>query len=151
MKSVIKLLFLFVVFTSVLTACSKEQKIENKLVRGSGKWNIRKLNKSSNSNYIGEYLDAGSFEFHKDRTIVKILNLWPKTTTETGAWINDEDKITVTWSDGKTTVFYITRDPKKDKMTLYETYTVTTFTGWGGPGSHTTTKYVYDYYLERAH
>ncbi len=143
MKSVIKLLFLFVVFTSVLTACSKAQRIENKLVRGSGKWNIRKLNTI--------HLDAGSFEFNKDKTIVKILNLWPKTTTQTGTWINDEDKITVTWSDGKTTIFYITRDPKKDKMTLYETYYVTTFTGWGGPGSHTTTKYVYDYYLERAH
>ncbi len=150
MKSVIKLLFLFVVFTPVLTACSKEQKIENKLVRGSGKWNIRKLNKSSTSNYTVEHLDAGSFEFHKDRTIIKTLNLWPETTVESGTWINDEDRVAVTWSDGRTTVLYITKGPKKNKVTLYESYTVTTFTGWGGPGSYTTTEYSSNYDLERA-
>lgn len=141
MKSVTKIMLFLSVFAIGLASCSKEQKIENQLVKGSGKWNIR--------NFNGK-LDAGSFEFHKDRTIIKTLNLWPETTVVNGTWINDKDRIAVTWSDGKTTVFYITKGPKKNKVTLYETYTVTTFTGWGGPGSHTTTEYSSNYDLERA-
>lgn len=156
MKNLTKLLLLLAVFAFGLTACSKEEKIENQLERGSGKWNIRRLNyretTASTSGSSGtDYLDVGSFEFNKDKTILKTLNLWQKTTVTTGTWVNDEDKITVTWSDGKTTTLLIQKDPKKGKMTLYESYTTTYFSGSGGPGSYSVTKYEYTYYLERAH
>lgn len=149
MKSVIKLLFLFVVFTPVLTACSKEQKIENKLVRGSGKWNIRKLNKSSTSNYTVEHLDAGSFEFHKDKTIIKTINL-STTKVDTGIWSNNENQIHVTWSDGKKTTFDVKKEVKRNLMTLTESYPVITTTNYGTSGSSQLTSTVMNrYYLER--
>lgn len=154
MKKIAKLLLLFAVFTFGLTACSKEKKMEHKLERGSGKWNIKKLNDKVTTSWElhgGDHLDVGSFEFKKDKTIVKTFGFSQEKTVTTGTWVNDENKITVIWSDGKTNTLFITKkDSKKGKMTLYESYTNTYFSGVG-PGSWTVTTYEYTYYLERAH
>jgi hypothetical protein len=153
MKNIARLLFLFAVFSFGLTACSKEKKMENQLERGSGKWNIRRLyyeELTASTEGGKDHLDVGSFEFNKDKTIVKTFDFNQTKTITTGTWVTDEYKITITWSDGKTSTLHISKAPKKGKMTLYESYTISSSSGWG-PGSWSETTYEYTYYLERAH
>jgi hypothetical protein len=146
MKSVAKILLLLIVVANGLASCSKEQRMENKLVKGSGVWNIR------NAIYNGgpDNPDAGTFEFHKDKTIIKTINLWSTTAVDTGTWSNSEDKIHVTWSDGKKIAFDIKKEFKKNEMTLTESYPVITVINDGAGASHQITSTVMNrYYLER--
>ena len=147
MKSVAKILLLLIVVANGLASCSKEQRMENKLIKGSGVWNIR------NAIYNGgpDNPDAGSFEFHKDKTIIKTINLWSTTTVDTGTWGNSEDKINVTWSDGKKITFDVKKEVKKNEMTLTESYPVITTINDGSGSSYQITSTVINrYYLERA-
>lgn len=154
MKNILKLMLLLTVFAVGLSACSKEKKIENQLKRGSGKWNIKRLDYSESGtgglDNNETTWDVGSFEFNKDKTIVKTIYIAPNTTVTTGTWINDEDKITVSWSDGKTDILWIEEDPKKCKMRLYESHTTYYISGSGGSGSSPSITLKYIYYLERA-
>lgn len=146
MKSVAKILLLLIVIATGLVSCSKEQRMENKLVKGSGVWNIR------NAIYNGgpDNPDAGSFEFHKDKTVIKTINLWSTTTVDTGTWSNSTDKINVTWSNGKKIAFDVKKENKKNEMTLTESYPViTTINDGSGYSSQTTSTVMNRYYLER--
>ncbi len=153
MKNITKLMLLLTVFAVGLSACSKEKKIENQLKRGSGKWNIKRLDYSASSTGGSDHnettWDVGSFEFNKDKTIVKTIYIDPNTTVTTGTWINDKDKITVFWSDGKTDMLWIGEDSKKCKMRLYESHTTYYTSGLGGSGSSPSSTLKYTYYLER--
>lgn len=154
MRNTFKLVLSFAIVTMGLAACTKEKQIENRLEKGSGKWNIRTLNYTQRSSTGGvsqkDYLDAGSFEFNKNGTIVKILDYDQTKTTMTGNWSNDENVIHATWSDGSATVFTITKNPKKGKAEIYESNTETYSNGWGGPGSTSSIEHQYTYSLERA-
>ena len=144
MKSIAKILLLLIIANG-LASCSKKQRMENKLVKGSGVWNIR------NAIYNGgqDNLDAGSFEFHKDKTIIKTINL-STTKVDTGIWSNNENQIHVTWSDGKKTTFDVKKEVKRNLMTLTESYPVITTTNYGTSGSSQLTSTVMNrYYLER--
>lgn len=124
MKKIAKILFLFAILSVILTACSKEKKIERALIKKDGKWTItsvdykyyvtNELQASSN------FPNAGTIEFNKKGSFVMTVTLSGSPQNVGGTWTNSKDNITLI-ANGETTVLKITNGPKKDKMTLMET------------------------------
>jgi len=67
LKSKYFILVLLLVFTTALTSCNKQKRIEKNLWKGSGIWKIEYFVETANSNSIA-YLDCGIFTFNEDGT-----------------------------------------------------------------------------------
>lgn len=120
MKSVLKLTAFVLLTAMVSSACSKERRIERRLSRKTGKWNIEKYEaKYYEDGYLtGEeaYSNAGYFTFDEDGTVVQVLTINGDSYTSAGTWSNSKDEITF-MEDGYATVWKITEDSRKE-MTL---------------------------------
>ncbi|WP_343748582.1 hypothetical protein [Fluviicola sp.] len=124
MRKIAKVLFLLSVLTVVLSACSKEKRIEHWLVRKDGKWDVTSIDYKY---YVNNTLqssanipNAGNIVFDKKGSVVMTLVLNGSPETSSGTWTNTKDQITMMFN-GEASVFKILDKPKKDKMTIQTT------------------------------
>lgn len=111
----------FVLVAGLLTvSCSKEKRIERKLTRKSGKWNIEKYENEFYENGImqEQYVmtNAGNFVFDDDGTVTETYIESGSTYTYAGTWSNTEDKLTII-EDGDAIVWTI-KEFDKHEMEL---------------------------------
>jgi hypothetical protein len=128
MKKAIKITSLFLILVLITAACSKEKRIERRLPRKSGKWNIESYNETDYENgsqvYSETYSNVGNFVFDDDGTVVETYIDGGQTYVYSGSWSNTEDKLTIV-EDGDAIVYDI-EDFSRKEMTLVYTdqYTI---------------------------
>lgn len=132
---------LLIVFIG-LSSCSKDKRIERRLARKDGKWNITSM---TYQYYIGNtlmdseaYTNAGSFVFNDNGSVIYNYSYDGDSGSEGGTWTNTEDDVTMIF-DGEVVVMKIDDESKK-KMTL----------NWTEEYPSTGEKETYIYNLERA-
>ena len=117
MKSFFSPLSIFVILFIVLSGCSKDKRIENRLSSGSGKWNIELYTESSYTNntldYSDSYANAGNMVFDDNGTLIWTFILDGFTDVYGGSWSNSKDDITII-VDGEGLVFKIKEYSRKE-------------------------------------
>lgn len=120
MKS-LKLITSILLVAFVLNSCSKEKKIENRLTKNSGKWEIKiyTYNGYLDDNLENSYSinDVGAFTFNDDGSYNQTLSFNGSTISIMGKWSNSASEIILTDSEGIVEIYDISED-SKSKMTL---------------------------------
>ncbi len=120
MKRVLQMSLMVLLVTFVSASCSKEKKIERRLTRKTGKWNIEHYETQFYENGVlvesSSYHDIGYFTFDDDGTVIQTYTQGGTTYTYAGTWSNTENTITFI-EDGDAAVWSIKEDSKKE-MTI---------------------------------
>lgn len=140
MKS--KLIFtLFIVFVG-LSACSKDKRIERRLEKKDGKWNIKSMSyQYFNNNSLEDsfmFTNAGSFVFDDNGSVIYNYDYDGDSGSQSGTWSNTEDEV-IMILDGEVLTMKIEEESRKE-MTL----------NWTEEYSATNEKETYIFKLERA-
>ena len=120
MKRIFQLSTMILLTAFVSASCSKETKIERRLTRKTGKWNIEHYETKFYENGMltenENYHNIGYFTFDDDGTVIQTYTDGGDTYTYAGTWSNTDDKITFI-EDGDAAVWSIKEDSKRE-MTL---------------------------------
>ena len=79
----------------LVTACSKESRIERRIYSKEGKWNVDKYTTTEYENgavtATGSIYDAGYFVFEKNGVFASVIPIFPQNTS--GLWSSTEDEV----------------------------------------------------------
>lgn len=110
----------------IVASCAKDKRIERRLTKKDGKWNIKTMTYQYYADGVQEdsfnFNNAGSFVFDDKGSVIYNYSYDGDSGSQGGTWTNTEDEITMIF-DGEVLKMKIEDDSKKEmKLVWTETY-----------------------------